>query len=216
MHIGKAASGQGQALGFIPVKQSGIDTGVLVERQRALGTIGRQNQAQLAAFFLCREMLLLVARRHALAIGHDPNLQKMHLGSARGVVFAVAHPGASAHELHIAGLNHRTCAQGVFVLQGAFQHIRKNLHVPVAMGVKASRGAHAVFVDHQQVGKPHVLGVVVAAERKAVLRMQPAEVGEAACCSGAKLCHVHILVGATARRPRDRAHAPSHALGSGG
>ncbi|MNE18243.1 hypothetical protein D3C80_1112650 [compost metagenome] len=193
--VGEALGRQREALLLGAVEQAGVDAGVLMDRQRALGAVRRDDQAQPSALVGGVEVLLLVARGDALAVRYDPDLQEVHRLLAGGVVLAVAHAGAGAHHLHVAGADHRAGAHRVLVLQRAFEHVGEDLHVAVAMGVEAAALAHVVLVDHQQVGEADVLRVVVAAEGKAVLRVQPAEVGDAALGGRPDFQHVDLLLG---------------------
>ncbi|MNE56549.1 hypothetical protein D3C80_1514610 [compost metagenome] len=75
----------------------------------------------------------------------------MHLFVAGVVELTVCHAGTCAHQLHIAGDNHRAGAHGVFVRQCAFQHIGDNFHVAVRMRAKAATCCNLIIVDDQQV-----------------------------------------------------------------
>ena len=87
----------------------------------------------------------------------------------RGVVrcvveLAVLHTRARAHALHIAWGYALDVAHRVLVRQIAREHVADDFHVTVAVGAKASAGGDAILIDHKQVAKAHMLGVVV--ERK--------------------------------------------------
>ena len=77
-------------------------------------------------------------------------------------------------------MDYRAIAHAVPVLQGAFDDDADDLHVAMGVGAETLSGCHAIVVDHTQVAKTHVLGVVVASERKTVPAGKPAEVGVAA------------------------------------
>ena len=94
------------------------------------------------------------------------------------VVLAVRHAAAGAHQLHVAGADHRTGAQGVLVFQRAFEHIGENLHVAVRVLAEAFTGGHAVIVDHQQVGKTLLFRVAIVGEGKGMERLQPTVIGQ--------------------------------------
>ena len=131
-------------------------------------------------------MLLVIARGVAFAIGQKPDLQEMGGVDLRGVEFAVPDPRACRHDLDIAGTDHSPVADIVLVLQLAVQHIGKDLHVAVAMGAKAHAGLDAVFVDDPQRPEIHVVGVVITGKGEAVIAVEPAVIGMAACQRGAK------------------------------
>jgi hypothetical protein len=105
------------------------------------------------------------------------------------VEFAVGHAAAGAHQLHVAGADHRAGAQGVLMFQRTFEHVGKDLHVAVRVLAETLAGRHAVIVDHQQVGKTLFARVAVAGEGKGVEGLQPAMIGEAAVGSFAKGQH---------------------------
>jgi hypothetical protein len=159
------------------LEQRRVHPRVLLNAHRALGAVGREDQAQPAAFVLGGEVLLLVARRQASGSGHEPDLKEVHGLAARGVLLAVHHAAASAHSLHVAGADHRAVAHVVFVLQGALEHVGDDLHVAVPVGGEAAAGANGVVVDHPQGPEAHVLWVVVVGEGERVVRVEPAVVG---------------------------------------
>jgi hypothetical protein len=70
------------------------------------------------------------------------------------VELAVAHAGAGAHALHLAGQDGRAIAHAVLVRQRAVEHVADDLHVAVAMGAEAGARGDAVFVDDPQVAQP--------------------------------------------------------------
>src|SRR6185312_9833374 len=62
----------------LPGRQArGVEIDVLMERQTAVASIRRGDQAQLALPLRSSERLLLVARRQSDRVGHDPDLQEM-------------------------------------------------------------------------------------------------------------------------------------------
>ena len=156
------------------------DRRVLVDRERAVTAIGRDDQPQLSLFLARGEILLFIAGLQPFLLGHQPDLQEMNRRGLRVIELAVVNAGARRHALHIARADDRARADAVFVLQRAVEDIRDNLHVAMAMSVEAAARAHPVFVDHAQRTETHVLRVVIMAERKAVAAVQPTEIGKAA------------------------------------
>ena len=73
------------------------------------------------------------------------------------------------------GPDHRSGADAVLVLEGAFENVGNDLHVPVSVRVEPRAGPHAILVDHPQWAKSHVLCIVMA-EREGVAAVEPAEV----------------------------------------
>jgi hypothetical protein len=147
---------------------------------------------QATAFLLRAEVLLLITRFSAADVRYDPDLQEVHRPGRRMIVFTVGHATAGAHQLHVAGADHRTGAQGVLVFQGTFEHIGENLHVPVRVLAEAFTGCHAVIVDHQQVGKTLLPRVAVVGKGKGMERLQPTVIGRAAIRGFAKGQHDEI------------------------
>src|SRR2546423_2249002 len=66
------------------------------------------------------------------------------------------------------------------MFQRAFDHIRDDLHVAVAVGAKPRSGSDPVLIDNPQRAEAHVTGVVVVAKRKGVTTVQPPQIGRAA------------------------------------
>jgi len=184
MHVSLALRVQRQFGTFGAVEQAGADGSIGMDRHRAFGTVGRGHQRQLAALGVGVEVLLLVTRRDALAVGQDPDLQEMRRAVGSVVELAVAHAGAGAHALHVAGADHAghcgtgfAVAHAVLVRQRAVEHIADDLHVAVAVCAEASAGGDAVFVDDTQITHAHVAGVVVVGEAEAMETLEPAVVG---------------------------------------
>ncbi|MNG14068.1 hypothetical protein D3C84_977950 [compost metagenome] len=75
------------------------------------------------------------------------------------------------------------------MFQRPFEHIGKDLHVPVRMLAETLGGGDPVIVDDQQVGEALFVEVPVAGEREGVERGQPAVAGNAAIRSFAKGQH---------------------------
>ncbi len=103
------------------------------------------------------------------------------------VELAVAHAGAGAHPLHVAGTDHarvgaarRAVAHAVLVRQLAAEHVADDLHVAVAVRAEAGAAGDAVLVDDAQGAQAHPARVVIVREREAVEALEPAVVGVAA------------------------------------
>ena len=111
-------------------------------------------------------------------------------GFALGVVeLAVAHAGAGRQTLHLTRQDGRGVANAVLVRQRAVEHIADDLHVAVAMGAKAGARGN-VLVDHPQVAKAHVCGVVVIGKREGMEALQPAVVGKTTVGTASEGDHV--------------------------
>jgi hypothetical protein len=83
--------------------------------------------------------------------------------------------GAGAHALDISGPDDRARAEGVLVLERAFEDIGKDFHVSMRVARETGAGSHPVLVDDAQGTETHVRGVVVVRERERVAAVEPAE-----------------------------------------
>ena len=88
-----------------------------------------------------------------------------------------------------------TCcfAHAVLVREPAVEHVGQDLHVAMAVRTEALAGRDAIVVEHAQRAKAHVLRIVVPAERKRVIAVQPPQVALAAVLGLSQCQHVHIL-----------------------
>ena len=96
------------------------------------------------------------------------------------IEFAVPNARPGRHPLHVAGPDDRASTDTVLMFQCAFDDVRDDLHVAVAVGAKPRTGPDPVLIDNPQRAEAHVTGVVVIAKRKGVTTVQPAEIGRAA------------------------------------
>ena len=101
----------------------------------------------------------------------------MHRVALRVIELAVTDAGSGRHDLHVAWADDRAGAKAVLVLEGAFQDVGDDLHVPMAVGIKAGGGFDAIFIDHAQRAKAHMAGIVILAERERVTAVEPAKIG---------------------------------------
>src|SRR5258706_9712460 len=189
MHVRHAAGAELVARLLRAVEQAGIDARVLVHAHRALGAVGRGDEAQAAALVRGGEMLLLVLRRDAARLRLDPHLQEVRGAALVVVGLAVLHAASGAHALHVARHDGRTVAHRVLVRERAFEHVADDLHVSVAVRAEAGARLDAVLVDHAQRAVAHVPRVLIVGERKAVERAQPAVIGVAALAASPQLVH---------------------------
>ena len=137
---------------------------------------------------------LLVARREALLLGDDPDLEKVHGLGLGCVELAVADAGAGRHALDVARLDDRAGAEAVAMLERALQHIGDDLHVAVGVRRKSRAGRDAVVVDDAQRAEPHVVGIVIVAEREGVAAVEPVQFGPPAVFGFAMDQHVAVLI----------------------
>ena len=92
----------------------------------------------------------------------------------RRVKFAMRDASTGAHALYVAFGDDRAVAHGVFMLQGTGDDVGNNLHIMVRMHAKSGARRNFIVVDNAQRFEPHVIGVVIAAELKAMPAVQPA------------------------------------------
>jgi hypothetical protein len=157
-------------------EQRRVDAGVLLDPERAVRAAGRRDQAEPPAAVGLGERPLLVRRRDAGAVRHEPDLQEVDGRVLRAVELGVHDAGAGAHPLDLAGPEHALPAGGVLVGEGALEHVRQDLHVAVAVAPEALAGLDAVLVHHPERAEAHLLGVVVRREREGVAGVEPAVV----------------------------------------
>src|SRR5262245_21539043 len=139
------------------LEQRAPDLRIAVDRERAVASVARGQQTRLPAPGLGGEVLLLVARLEAAALGLDPDLEEVDGPVRVGVELAVLDPRARGHALHVARADHRAGAEAVAVGERAVEHDRHDLHVAVAVPAEAGARLHAIFVDHAQRAEAHVL-----------------------------------------------------------
>src|SRR3984893_953264 len=110
--------------------------------------------------------------------GLDPDLEDFCLGRLQ-IIFGVAYAGARAHHLHVARFGAALVAETVLMGDRALADIGDDFHVGVGMRGKSAVRRDLFVVPHPQGAVAHVAGVVMAAEREVVLRLQPAVIGAA-------------------------------------
>src|SRR5436305_6703449 len=101
----------------------------------------------------------------------------IRLGS---IAFTVAEAAAGAHALPVARADDRASAEGILVLDGALEDVGDDLHVAMRVRRETLATGDAVLVDDAQGTEAHVVAVVIFAERKRVISIEPAEVEVAA------------------------------------
>src|SRR5262249_42443884 len=105
------------------------------------------------------------------------------------IKLAVANPGAGAHLLHLAWPDHGTGPHAVLMFKGALEHVGDDFHVAMRMRGKPVARLDAIFVDHAQAAEGHEPRIVIVAERKCGVRIEPAIVGMAALPGRSYLNH---------------------------
>src|SRR4029078_11515233 len=91
----------------------------------------------------------------------------------RVVLLRMKNAAASRHALGQAGVDHAGVPSGVLVYQRATHDPSHDLHVSVGMGLESSAWRDYVVVVHQQQAVMGVIGLIMAAERERVVRVQP-------------------------------------------
>src|SRR5262249_27259848 len=75
------------------------------------------------------------------------------------------------------------------MFKGALEHVGDDFHVAMRMRGKPVARLDAIFVDHAQAAEAHEPRIVIVAERKCVVRIEPAIVGMAALPGRSYLNH---------------------------
>lgn len=184
------AGSQREARRLALVEQAGMDRDICMHGDAPVAAVTARDGTQSASSIVGGEVLLLVARCKARALGEDPDLEEVHRFGLRRVELAVANAGARRHALHVAGSDHRAVAHRVAVLERAIEHVRDNLHVTMAVRAEAAARLHAILVEDTERAKAHVRGVVVVGEREGVVAVQPAVVGVTSRIGAANRKHV--------------------------
>ena len=149
MHPGMAIGGERVFDTLIGGLEHGdVHLCVLLDVDDVVALLVRSHEQQLAELRLAREVQLLIARRHAIAIGNDPDLQEMHRLRLRVVELAMANTRARTHLLHIARTNHRARTETISMRDLAIEHIRDDLHVAMSVRTEAAGRRNAVVIDH--------------------------------------------------------------------
>lgn len=190
------ASGTNRVVnGVTGTKYGRIHARILIdERRRRMARLVRPcDETQAAALLSGWIPELLIRRFQVFDRRNDPDLQEVRGRRRRRVELAVDHAGARAHRLHFVRAEHVLLAHAVLVRKPALEHVGEDLHVAMAVRAEAFAGSHTIVVEHTQRTKPHVLRVVIPAERKRVIAVQPPQIGVAAVLGLAQRQHALIL-----------------------
>ena len=98
---------------------------------------------------------MLVARRLAVTLAVQPDLEQVNGRRRGGVAFGVPDATARADQLDVARLEHAQVAFGVGVLQGAFEDEAQDLEVVMGVFWKARAAGDDVLVDDPQRPESH-------------------------------------------------------------
>src|SRR5258706_3755433 len=101
MHVRHAAGAELVARLLRAVEQAGIDARVLVHAHRALGAVGRGDEAQAAALVRGGEMVLLVLPRDAALLRLPPELAVFGASALVLVALREFDAASRAHWLHV-------------------------------------------------------------------------------------------------------------------
>src|SRR5262245_7287465 len=97
--------------------------------------------------------------------------------------------GPRAHHLHVARLGSAFVSKVVLVRDRTLAHIGDDLHVGMGMRWKARVGRDLVVVPNAQGAPAHARRIMVIAERKVVLGLQPAMVRTGELIEGSTFDH---------------------------
>lgn len=139
-------------------------------------------QVELVGLGVDGELLLLVLRRDAYLVGHEPDLEQVESLVAGGVHLAVADAGAGGHVLEFAGDEGLAGAHGVLVFDGTLEDVGEDLHVAMGVLAEAHGRGDEVLVDDAEGAETHVRGIVVLGEGEGEVGVEPTVVGMAAFC----------------------------------
>src|SRR5690606_10469845 len=103
LHPGVAAGGDGVGDAGAGVEGGAVETRVLVDGQRAVRAVRRDEEAQPVLALALVEAPLLVTGRQAGLLGKKPDLEEVQLLALGGVVLAVEDASPRRHSLHLAG-----------------------------------------------------------------------------------------------------------------
>src|SRR5262245_14365771 len=92
-----ATVAQGVCCLFTVIEDRSEQLDILMDDDRAVASFGGTNETQPAALFGIGELLLIVTRSDAFAIGDDPDLQEVNFLGPRGIELAVADAGTGRH-----------------------------------------------------------------------------------------------------------------------
>src|SRR5262249_2188364 len=122
----------------------------------------------------------------------DPDLKEMHRFGLRRIELTVPHARARGHSLDFVRSERFRAPHAVLVRQCALQHVGEDLHVAMPMHAESLPGGYAILVDYAQAAKAHELRIVIVAERKRVIGVEPAVVGMAPILTLANLNHILV------------------------
>ena len=105
----------------------------------------------------------------------------------------MAHPGAGAHHLHVAGRRAALIAHRILMADRAGADVGDDLHVRMGVRRKAGAGGDLVVVPHPDRAPAHPDGIMIAGEGEMVAGLQPAMVGMAERVEGSNVDHVYLL-----------------------
>jgi len=161
---------------LVAAEERRVDAGVLMDRSRPVGSVGRGDERQAPASRRLGYDLLLVRGRVPGPVRDDPYLEEVDRPLLRAVELAVLDAGPRAHPLHLARPQDAAASGRVPVGELTLEHPRQDLHVAVSMPSEPFPRLHAILVDDAELAPAHVLRVVVAREREGVPRVEPAVV----------------------------------------
>ena len=164
VHVGKAVRRQFQRRAFIAVEQARVDPRVLPDLQRTGVAVRRDDEGELAALVVGRDVRLLITRLGTLFGRPDPDLQEVDRQFRRVVELAVARRCRRSSAARRPARSPNRCPSSPCV--PARRRARTTGFPCRGAGACRSRGpGDAVVVDHQQVGEADLLRIVVVRER---------------------------------------------------
>jgi len=118
----------------------------------------------------------------------QPYLEKLE-GVFVSIVFGMADPRSSTHDLDIAGNGPTDVAGAIFMRDRALPNIGDDFHVGVSVAAEAGAGRDFVVVPDYESSKGAIRGIALGRNDEMVARLQPATVAVVECLFGSKLQH---------------------------
>src|SRR5580700_3075828 len=105
----------------------------------------------------------------------------------RWIELAMAHAGSRGHALEFTGSEDGPVAHAVFVFKSAIKDVGDNFHIAVTVHSEAHAGINTIVVDDAERSESHLGGIIVIAERKRMVRVEPAMIKMAALIRSSNL-----------------------------
>ena len=169
-----------QSIGALPSRRqlADMEPGVLVDAH-TLFAVRRHHTLEVVSLGGQVHADLVVGGGEVAFAWEDPNLQEANVRARAVVLLAVHDPGAGAHDLDVALLDHRFVPHAVLVFEVSGQRDADDFHVVVGVRPKSGPARHGVVIQDTQRSEVHAFGMVPTRKTEAVVGVEPAVVGVA-------------------------------------